>query len=489
MTFFSLNIEKKDVNSRFFSRFSWKSIAILGLLILLSHPLATHLQAQTFNNVPNLTFNKVYGTQDQLPQNFTISSTGADFTFNIVVVTDSGGSWLLLNSCYQTCSTPSTVTATINPNVTLAVGTYTGQLRVVSSDQSRIMVVSVTLNVTLPPVTIVGPANGSTSISLTPALTWTVPSGGADSYDVYLGTSPNPPFFITTASTSYRPSVLTSSTLYYWKVVAKVGSNSTAASSIISFRTGPVPTLLWQKDDTRQVTVWFMGGAQNSTYLSQNYVGATPGWTLRGSADFDRDGVPDLLWQNDSTRQVTVWFMGGPQGSTYLSQNYLGATPGWTLHGAADFNRDGVPDLIWQNDTTRQVTVWFMGGPQGSTYLSQDYIGATPDWTLCGAGDFDRDGVPDLIWQRDDTRQVTVWFMGGARGSTYLSQNYIGATPGWTLRGAADFDRDGVPDLLWQNDTTRQVTVWFMGGPQGSTYLSQNYIGATPGWMLDASQQ
>ncbi len=274
-----------------------------------------------------------------------------------------------------------------------------------------------------------------------------------------------------------------------WRVI--ISDNGSQIASIpftLSQSIGlVVPSLHWQNDLTRDVTMWFMGGAQGSTYLSQNYIGATPGWSLRATADMNRDGVPDLLWQNDTTRQVTVWFMGGTQGSTYVSQSYIGATLGWTLRGSADMNRDGVPDLLWQNDTTRQVTVWFMGGAQGSTYLSQNYIGAAPGWSLRGAADLNRDGVPDLLWQNDTTRQVTVWFMGGTQGSTYLSQNYIGAAPGWSLRGAADLNRDGVPDLLWQNDTTRQVTVWFMGGTQGSTYVSQSYIGAAPGWSLEGS--
>ena len=62
--------------------------------------------------------------------------------------------------------------------------------------------------------------------------------------------------------------------------------------------------------------------------------------------------VPDLVWQNDTTRAVTVWYMGGAQGATFQGWNYLsGGAAGWKVVGAADFNGDGVPDLIWQNDT------------------------------------------------------------------------------------------------------------------------------------------
>lgn len=34
----------------------------------------------------------------------------------------------------------------------------------------------------------------------------------------------------------------------------------------------------------------------------------------------------------------------------------------------------------------------------------------------------------------------------------------------WKIRGAADFDADGMTDLLWQNTVTGELAVWFMNG-------------------------
>ena len=34
----------------------------------------------------------------------------------------------------------------------------------------------------------------------------------------------------------------------------------------------------------------------------------------------------------------------------------------------------------------------------------------------------------------------------------------------WDLVGAADFDSDGKPDLIWQHRTTGWIGVWFMNG-------------------------
>ena len=135
-----------------------------------------------------------------------------------------------------------------------------------------------------------------------------------------------------------------------------------------------------------------------------------------------------------------------------------------TQAALGDFNGDGHPDLIWLNNGTHQAAVWYLGGTEGNTYQSWAWLNAAnmPGWTLRGAADFNGDGHPDLIWQKDSTRQVAVWYMGGAQGNTYQSWAWLsgGGLPGWTLVSAADLNGDGHPDLIWQNDTTRQVAIW-----------------------------
>jgi len=45
---------------------------------------------------------------------------------------------------------------------------------------------------------------------------------------------------------------------------------------------------------------------------------------------------------------------------------------------------------------------------------------------------------------------------------------------------------DGVPDLVWQNQATGQVDVFFYGGAGGAVYQGWNWINSTgvPGWSV-----
>ena len=80
----------------------------------------------------------------------------------------------------------------------------------------------------------------------------------------------------------------------------------------------------------------------------------------------------------------------------------------------ADFNGDGKPDLVWQNQTTGQLTVWLMNGTtmtQG-LWLTPSAVADT-NWKIVGVVDIDGDGKPDILWQNQVTGQLTVWLMNG----------------------------------------------------------------------------
>ena len=259
----------------------------------------------------------------------------------------------------------------------------------------------------------------------------------------------------------------------------------------------PGANLIWQNNATTQVTVNYFGGPQGATYTGWNWLNSTGvmGWHVAAVADFDNNGTADLIWQNNSTGQVTVNFYGGSGGATYQGWCWLNVNSnvGWNVVGAADFNGDGVPDLIWQNEATRQVTVNYYGGAQGCTYSGWNWLNAAgvPGWTVAGAADFNRDGVPDLIWQNDTTAQVTVNYYGGVDGAVYQGWNWLNqaGVPGWTVEGAADFNGDDVPDLVWANDATGQVTVNYYGGTGGAVYQGWNWLNeaGVPGWHTFAS--
>lgn len=343
--------------------------------------------------------------------------------------------------------------------------------------------------------------SGLTLVSMT-GTGWTCPTSGntCTRADGLAPASSYPPISVTVNVAVHAPNSVVNQVS-----VSGGGSNSASASNYTTIDQNPktvvgdfdrngVPDLVWQSEATRQVTVHYYGGAGGAVYESWNWLSSTgaPGWHVIAVADFNGDGYPDLVWQNDTTSQITVHYYGGPGGTTLLGWNWLNATgaPGWHVVAVADFNGDGVPDLVWQSETTRQVTVHYYGGAGGAVLQGWNWLwsGSVPGWTVRAAADFNGDGVPDLVWQNDASGQTTVYYYGGNGGATYLGWNYLdkAGAVGWHIKAATDFNGDGVPDLVWQNDTTGQVVVHYYGGPGGATLISWTWLNATNavGWSV-----
>src|ERR1700678_2582701 len=74
------------------TRLSGKSWAALPALLLAMAMPAAH--AQTFANVPALSFTTAANGANPLPQVVAIASTGTQFTFSATPSTSTGGNWL-----------------------------------------------------------------------------------------------------------------------------------------------------------------------------------------------------------------------------------------------------------------------------------------------------------------------------------------------------------------------------------------------------------
>ena len=83
------------------------------------------------------------------------------------------------------------------------------------------------------------PSNGAVAVSTSSTLSWT--SLGANSYDVYFGTTSTPPLVTTTLSATYSPPSLGYGTTYYWKIVARNSCGGSATGAVWSFTTPCAP--------------------------------------------------------------------------------------------------------------------------------------------------------------------------------------------------------------------------------------------------------
>jgi hypothetical protein len=166
-----------------------------------------------------------------------------------------------------------------------------------------------------------------------------------------------------------------------------------------------------------------------------------------------------IVWQN-TDGQASIWDMNGNSlvGGGPVSPN---PGPSWTEVGTGDFNHDGLSDILWRNASTDQVSIWEMNGNKviGGGPLGPE---PGPSSTVIGTGDFNDDGHSDILWQNVDG-QASIWEMNGNK---IIGGGAVTANPGpaWTAIGTGDFNDDHHSDILWQNTSTGQVSIWEMNG-------------------------
>ncbi len=190
------------------------------------------------------------------------------------------------------------------------------------------------------PAVLVSPVNGDWAM-LDAVLTWQSGGGGATSFDVYFGTSSNPPFVVNQSATSYTPA-LAPATTYYWNIVARNDYGAAAATATWSFMTPTTTQLVESFEATtfppagwvrttagssyweRSTTQYKHGVASMYAYTSTTaaYSISTPRVTITPTSTLDF-----YSWAGATSQVLQVLYSSDRTSWTQLGSNITHATP------------------------------------------------------------------------------------------------------------------------------------------------------------------
>jgi VCBS repeat protein len=206
---------------------------------------------------------------------------------------------------------------------------------------------------------------------------------------------------------------------------------------------------------------------------------------LGGSAagDFNGDMKPDLAVANGHAGAVTV-FLGAGDG-TFSSQTDFpidGGFPGVVF--AVDLTKDGVLDLVTSGVNSIAV---FIGNGDGTFDPPASYsAGASP---LPAIGDFDGDGVPDVVTSNSGSNNLSILLSDGAGGFRSITFFSLpdDSSPG--MLSVADFNGDAAPDVAVATSFSGLVVLYGDGagslGPVSPHSLPGGGSPATGDWNHD----
>src|SRR5579884_302583 len=224
--------------------------------------------------------------------------------------------------------------------------------------------------------------------------------------------------------------------------------------------------ILWRNDDGT-LTDWLGTQSGGFTPNGSHLLDVVDNqWQIAATGDFNGDGRVDVLWHR-ADGSITDWLGNANGGLTPNAANELEVVdPHWQIVATGDVNGDGIADIMWRN-TDGRITNW-LGTPTGHFVdnVANAYNGVTLDWHIAGIGDFNGDGRDDILWHNDDGR-ITDWLSTSSGGYAPNSAVfYDQVSIDWQVAQVGDFNGDGIDDILWRN-TDGRVTDW-LGQPDGS---------------------
>ncbi len=193
-----------------------------------------------------------------------------------------------------------------------------------------------------------------------------------------------------------------------------------------------------ESPDTGVSYIWFTAGAPNTNASAQNPTnvvqvrkrgGAPLTWTLLGARDLNGDGAADMVYISPDGA-IRVLMATANRTCANLSG---GSTPfGFSAQKLGNFSGDGRGDILYRNVVTGATQLAklnatgltlppYTGAPddQNASCTSSSLTVAStvvplpnsdPTWQLYGVGDYDGNGITDIVWMRPNG-QLTLWLM------------------------------------------------------------------------------
>jgi hypothetical protein len=201
-------------------------------------------------------------------------------------------------------------------------------------------------------------------------------------------------------------------------------------------------------------------------------------------ADMNGDGKNDVVVINDYAADISV-FVGHGDGSLSVEpSSYAVGGYAWNTPLIADFNGDGLMDVVESDDL--YSLVYLQGYGDGTFRASPTYdlpnsFGQGAYTYSVASGDFNGDGIADVVvgQARNNASTGVVVYLGKGDGTFYPGDTY-GTSANMSYVAVGDFNGDGKLDIA-AIDRDNSLVQIFLGNGDGTFSIGAAYTTSPAG--------
>jgi hypothetical protein len=199
-------------------------------------------------------------------------------------------------------------------------------------------------------------------------------------------------------------------------------------------------------------------------------------------SDLTGDGKPDMLMQSAGSGELSFWLTDGSKrtasGSILIPQGD-GVSSSSALIGIASLTGAGKIVLLIQQGTDNHLECWTLQHSPGDNSIrriARARISADDEpgdaLKAVAFADFDGNGTPDVLFQDQENGSLWYWFLDSTRRRAKgpLVAEWVPGDLSWRVVAAVDLNGDGRADLLFQNQQDGSLYFWILDGVNRSAF-------------------